>query len=283
MSPHDLLSGGILSGEYAPPRIELWPRKLIRVVDWNIDRGTRLESVLHVLKSLEPDLIFLQEVDLNTRRTKHQDIARSLAASLKMNYVWGLEFVELSQGTKNSPAFQGQATLSRWNLRNPRLIRFAHQSDFWHPHWYLKPADFFQERRGGRIALCTEVQAGSKILYTYNLHLESKGPESLRLSQLEATVSDAGQNASGCRCLLAGDLNLNASIGTASEVLRKAGFRDAIGQPREHTRPTRDWFESGRVIDWIFSRGEISTERGSVCSFARGSDHYPLLATLSLA
>jgi hypothetical protein len=36
-----------------------------------------------------------------------------------------------------SPAYHGQATLCRWRLKNPRVIRFRSQSGFWRPRWFL--------------------------------------------------------------------------------------------------------------------------------------------------
>jgi hypothetical protein len=72
------------------------------------------------------------------------------------------EFEELTQGSRRSPAYQGQATLSPWPIKNARLIRFHQQTTFWQPHWYLPPIEPFQERLGGRIALAitTEPSAG---------------------------------------------------------------------------------------------------------------------------
>src|SRR6516225_1375275 len=83
------------------------------------------------------DIILLQEADLNARRTHHINVAREIAQTLEMNYVFGREFQELTQGSKASPAYHGQATLSRWPLSNSRIIRFQKQSHFWRPHWFL--------------------------------------------------------------------------------------------------------------------------------------------------
>ena len=44
----------------------------IRVVDWNIDRGLKLEGIIDFLASANADLILLQEADLNAKRT-HRD------------------------------------------------------------------------------------------------------------------------------------------------------------------------------------------------------------------
>jgi hypothetical protein len=39
-------------------------------VDWNIERGTHPSAILEFLKKCKADLIFLQKVDLNARRTR---------------------------------------------------------------------------------------------------------------------------------------------------------------------------------------------------------------------
>src|SRR5262245_8179290 len=126
----------ILAGNFAESRWHLWRPRAIRVVNWNINRGLRLSQVTDFLASQEPDLLTLQEVDLNARRTRHLNVAEQLARKLGMNYVFGREFEELTQGSRRSPAFHGQATLSRWRLKNPRLIRFRSQSGFWRPRWF---------------------------------------------------------------------------------------------------------------------------------------------------
>ncbi len=127
------------------------------------------------LVGVNADILILQEVDLNARRTHRLNIAETIARKLEMNYVFGREFQELVQGSKYSPAYHGQATLSKWPISNARLIRFSKQSHFWQPHWFLPKIEPFQERRGGRIALVAEINIAGSNLVTYNLHLESRG------------------------------------------------------------------------------------------------------------
>ncbi len=62
-------------------------------------------------------------MDLNARRTHRLNIAEEIARKLEMNYVFGHEFQELVQGPKDSPAYHGQATLSKWPISNAQLIR----------------------------------------------------------------------------------------------------------------------------------------------------------------
>src|ERR1700686_1377824 len=196
----------LLTGNFAERRWALSPFPAMRVVNWNIERGLRLPEIIDFLGSQNADLLILQEVDLNARRTGRLNIAEEIARRIGMNYVFGCEFEELTQGSRTSPAYHGQATLSRWRLANPRVIRFRRQSDFWRPRWFLPRTDLFQERNGGRIALVTELEGAGRELTIYNLHLESRGDNDLRLDQLDEVVSDSARYQPHSPTLLAGDL-----------------------------------------------------------------------------
>ena len=272
----------IESGNFAAPRWLLGPPDSIRVVDWNIDRGLKLRGVIEFLDSAKPDIILLQEADLNARRTHRINIAREIAQKLEMNYVFGREFQELTQGSKTSPAYHGQATLSRWPLSNSRIIRFQKQSSFWRPHWFIPEITPFQERLGGRMALVSEVSIASKMILTYNLHLESKGDDRLRCSQLDYALEDAKQYSWNTPILLTGDFNLDVSGGPAADAISRAQFQDAFAN--KHARTTPDsFFEHGRTIDWIFARGPVRGYQPQVYRSVSASDHYPLSMDLAIA
>ena len=271
----------IITGKFAPSRWALWPSSSLAIVDWNIDRGLQLRAVIDFLANANADILILQEVDLNARRTQHLNIAEEIARKLQMNFVFGREFEELVQGSKTSPAYHGQATLSRWPISNPRLIRFSRQSHFWRPRWFLPRIEPFQERIGGRIALAVEVNVNGSKLLTYNLHLESRGNDDLRLSQLEEVLSDVARQDRECPIVVAGDLNLDASKGAAALALARNGFQNAMLAPGAPTTPSRGLFEPGRRIDWAFVRGPIRAGGGRVHSQAKASDHYPISFTLT--
>lgn len=266
----------IIAENFAPFRWFTWPRSSIRVVDWNIDRGLQLTAIVDFLGDLNADILLLQEVDINARRTHRLNIAREIAQKLRLNYVFGREFVELSQGSKADPAWHGQATLSRWKISNPRVIHFQRQSNFWKPRWFLPRHEPFQERLGGRIALAAETEITGVSLLSYNLHLESRANDALRLSQLEEVVHDATAFNSTYPLVLAGDLNLNASRLGVTDVLGRGGFRDAAPTARVPTTPPRHLLESGRHIDWAFVRGPIKVKSTQVHSSIKASDHYPI-------
>ena len=271
----------IVTGNFAPFRWVMWPPSSLGVVDWNLDRGQHLQGIIDFLAATNADILLLQEADLNARRTHRLNIAEEIARKLQMNYVFGGEFEELVQGSKASPAYHGQATLSKWPISNPRLIRFSRQSHFWQPHWFVPRIEPFQERLGGRIALVAEINvAGSKFV-TYNLHLESKSNDELRLSQLAEVLSDAARLDSQCPVIIAGDFNFDVSKDAAATAFATAGFHDAVAVPRTATTPSHGLFESGRRIDWAFVRGPIRAGSGQVHNRVTASDHYPISFTLS--
>jgi endonuclease/exonuclease/phosphatase family metal-dependent hydrolase len=271
MEMHD-----IVTGNFAPPRWIVSAPKSLRIVDWNIDRGQHLQGVTDFLVGVNADILILQEVDLNARRTHRLNIAETIARKLEMNYVFGREFQELVQGSKYSPAYHGQATLSKWPISNPRLIRFSRQSHFWQPHWFLPNLEPFQERLGGRIALVAEINVAGKKIITYNLHLESRGNDELRVSQLAEVLSDTACWNADRAIVVGGDFNLDASKEAVAFAIAKAGFQDAAAALHAPTTPARSLFERGRRIDWAFVRGPLRASSGHVHSSVNASDHYAI-------
>src|SRR5215813_11672176 len=116
---------------------------------------------------------------------------------------------------------------------------------------------------------------------TYNLHLESKEDDALRVSQLNEVLLDAGSASKNSTTLIAGDLNLDAAEGEAATALQRAGCRDGIGQPDVRTRPGRSMFDEGRSIDWIFLSGGLNGRNGRIHRNVRASDHIPVSSDVS--
>jgi endonuclease/exonuclease/phosphatase family metal-dependent hydrolase len=270
----------IMTGGFAARCSSFWPVRTIRVVDWNIERGLKLPAIVDFLSAQNADVLVLQEVDVNARRTARLNVAEEIARSLGMNYVFGREFEELPEGSTSSPAYTGQATLSRWPLKNARLIRFRRQSGFWHPRWYIPNARPFQTRLGGRIALVAEIRVPGRSLMVYNLHLESRGNDDLRLMQLKEVLTDASQFPAWNPILVAGDVNFDTMQGSPAGAILEAGFSDAIGLHGAATTPRRGLFGAGRSIDRTLIRGPIRGSAGRVSNWVQASDHYPLSLAL---
>jgi endonuclease/exonuclease/phosphatase family metal-dependent hydrolase len=271
----------ILTGSFARWRWFLRYPETVRVIDWNIERGLQLPKILDFLASQDADILTLQEVDVNARRTGKQNVAEEIARRLKFNYAFGREFEELAEGSRGSPAYTGQATLSRWPIAGRRVIHFGAQSKFWLPKWYRPNLAVFQERLGGRMALVSEIDAGGRPLAIFNVHLESRGDDKLRVAQLGETLSAAAQYASTQPVVIAGDMNLDISRTAAGQAIRAAGFHDAVALPGTATTISRG-LSTGRSIDSILIRDGLWSSQGRIYNRVRASDHFPLSCTISL-
>jgi endonuclease/exonuclease/phosphatase family metal-dependent hydrolase len=155
-----------------------WLGPMVRAAMWNIERGNEFDLIRLAFsdspafvetvtrkksfdsKTLEAvrtqsvllaqtDLIILNEVDLGVSRTDYRDVARELAAALRMNYAFGVEFIEvdklalgleklegpnkeveeqlqkdLAVDPKLYRGLHGNAVLSRYPIRRARIHRF---------------------------------------------------------------------------------------------------------------------------------------------------------------
>ena len=253
----------------------------VRIVTWNINRGQRLNEVIEFLAGAAADLILLQEADLNARRTHCRNVAQEIAQALAMNYAFGCEFEELTQGHNGMPAYHGQATLSRFPLLNSRILRFHRQSRFWLPRWFIPPIKPFQRRLGGRMALISHIALTERKLIVYNVHLESRGNDTLRCSQLAEILDDVSQHASDVQVVIAGDFNANLRQEPAVSAIRKAGLSNPFAHisSRPTTVPSR--FNGSRTIDWVLTKGPLIASEPKSHDSIWASDHYPLSFVLS--
>ncbi len=249
--------------------------RAIRIVTWNIDHGSHLDQVTEELRKSNADLCLLQEVDWNAARSDSKDVAFELAERLGMNISYGVEFEELSQ-EKNGAAYIGQATLTRLPLIQSRVLRFQHQSTFWQPHFWLPSSiPLMQRRLGSRITLVTELQFAGSPLVVYNPHLESRSMGRIQTQQLDEILADLQQRyPAGTSAVIAGDINSKYFPSVFLHKLEKAGFRSALGERIERTHVI------AMALDWIFVRGPFSLDEGTVQRSAKGSDHYPITASL---
>lgn len=270
--------GSILSGAYAPFWEVLFPPRKVKILNWNINRGLKLPEIVDFVEEQQPDLCIFQEVDLHTRRTGGKDVANVVASRFRFNYVFGIEFEELSQGSKAERAYHGQAVLVRSGIEGSRTIRFRRQSEFWEPRWFLPRWPAFQPRLGGRMALVAEVALGRGRLVIYDVHLESQADDQLRLAQLKEVVDDSLRYPPDTPILIAGDMNTHRAPSPLQKYLLSSGFRDACeGCSHRATKP------NGQTLDWIFSRGPIICSETRVHQNVSASDHYPISTTLRLA
>ena len=231
----------------------------------------RLASVLEQAEMLRrADIVVLNEVDWGLKRTGYRNVARELAEAAGMNYAYGVEFVEVDPLTLGTEAFEGEAAqdkaelvgnlavdrgrthglhgtaiLSRYPLKNVRLVRFQHQGHDWYADEKKKVSKLesgkrvaagavFQEkvlrevRRGGRMMLVVDIEDKALpggALTVVATHLEAKTKPASRVKQLEEVL--AFVKGIEHPVIVAGDMNTTGTDSTPTsferEVKKRAG------------------------------------------------------------
>jgi endonuclease/exonuclease/phosphatase family metal-dependent hydrolase len=214
------------------------------------------------------DVIVLNEADWGVKRTDYRNVTRELAAALQMNYAFGVEFVEVDPLTLGTETFEGEisadkeemvqnlavdktrtlglhgsAILSRFPLRNVRLVPFTNQGHDWFADEKKGVSQLekgkrkgagivFGEkvarevRRGGRMMLLAEIEERSipgGRMTVVATHLEDKAKPSERLKQLEEVLAKVQPTMHPV--VLAGDMNTSGSDSTPTSFEREVKKR----------------------------------------------------------
>jgi endonuclease/exonuclease/phosphatase family metal-dependent hydrolase len=186
----------------------------LRVVQWNIEEGIEYEAIAaafsdsrrfaklldssaypsgskdrkailqQVALMKQADVIVLNEVDWGIKRTDYRNVAADLATALRMNYAYGVEFIEVDPIALGTEGFEevsaedreklktqiavdksryrglhGSAILSRFPLENVRLQPFENQ-----PHdWYKEELESVRpletgKRKAGELVFREKIQ-----------------------------------------------------------------------------------------------------------------------------
>jgi endonuclease/exonuclease/phosphatase family metal-dependent hydrolase len=214
------------------------------------------------------DVVILNEVDWGVKRTNYRNVAKELATAMQMNYVFAVEFVEVDPLTLGTETLEGEtsadkqemiknlavdktrtlglhgtAILSRFPLRNSRVVRFINQGH----DWYLDEKNGVSKlekgkrkgaklvfgdkimrevRRGGRMMLLAEISDSSipgGAVTVVATHLESRAKPSARLKQLEEVLAHI-QNTDH-PVIFAGDMNTSGSDSTPTSFDREVKKR----------------------------------------------------------
>ena len=259
--------------------IELWngapnarPRKALRVIAWNTERGRYWREgarLIQETKALrDPDLVLLGEMDFGMARSSNQHTTREMAAALRMNYAYGVEFLEFTGGEpqertlypgENEMGFHGNAILSKYPLHDVRMLRFPGIEKWYAGKAYgATESEQVQKRLGGRMALFATVKLGRDVTVVAT-HLESSPRDrATRKAQMETLLADLQTYSRGGPVIMGGDLN-GAPDEPMFESVKGAGFRPA--DTNELTGGTLQDVVDGKVvvgrsyIDYVFARG----------------------------
>lgn len=182
---------------------------------FNMERGVCLEELgdfLETCPAVKPfDVILANELDDGCVRSGCRDTTRLLAERLGMNYVFGLEFIELVNG-EDPKGFHGNAIFSRWPITRTKILRLPEQYN-----WYFDR----QRRIGGRLAILAELDVAGTPVGVATIHLENRTHGPGRQAQLEAVLVAAEEMFPGMPVILGGDLNTNTFDGRDKDAIQE--------------------------------------------------------------
>jgi endonuclease/exonuclease/phosphatase family metal-dependent hydrolase len=292
----------------------------LRIVSWNIAWGygwgsegsggfrekehfdRSLAQMVEVLRKIEPDVVFLQEVDFECTRSHYQDQAAILARGAGLPYVayavsWRANWVPFPYWPPRDHygrMSSGGAILSRLPLEKHEveLLPKPEENPFWYNLFYLF-----------RYYQYAEIRLGGETIPLVNTHLEAFRPQN---RQAQATyLAGVLSSIEDRHLLFGGDLNAPPEEATlrskypdepqtshlgdrtvallrAVEDLHDTVPADAFSKKESewHTFPSHD---PNRKLDYLFHGSgfelvevRVLREAGNV------SDHLPLFARVRL-
>lgn len=246
------------------------PARELSVLVYNIHAGKdaagaeNLPRVAELVRSTEADLVLLQEVDRNTRRSGPADQPAILARLTGYSVAFG-----------RTIGFQGGdygvALLSRWPIRADTLI----------PLTVTAPPGRTAEGREQRGVLLAEVDAPGGPLAVLNTHLDASREDLWRAQEIATVLRVAAMaRERGMPILIGGDLNARPQSAIHAD-LRAAGFRDAWPECGEGDGFTFPVAAPDRRIDYLYLTGATRCLSARVLP-SDASDHRPLLVRLRL-
>jgi endonuclease/exonuclease/phosphatase family metal-dependent hydrolase len=237
------------------------------VVTLNTAKVTESQEIVRQLTAAphvrNATVLLLQEVAHAQGRPT--SVADEIAASLKMN----VAYAPAGPGV----ADQGLAVLSRYPLRDIRIVPLCRYDLLWHSR--------------ARFALSVTVATPAGDIRISNAHLDTRVNASDRVRQLEDALKDDPPGAAAR--IVAGDFNTNnfywlfhalplpvPQIQTAAlrQSLAKRGFASALGGS------TATFDHLGMQLDWVFARG--LRVRNTAVVPMQFSDHHALWAELTI-
>lgn len=240
-------------------------QRYFRRIASDTNRRFNLTEILDQAAMLSrADVIVLNEADWGLKRTDYRYVTRELATALQMNYAFGVEFVEVDPLTLGTETLEGEisedkaemiqnlavdkartlglhgtAILSRFPLRNVRLVPFVNQGHDWYED-EKKGTSVLEKgkrkgagvvlgekiarevRRGGRMMLLADIEErnipGGRMTVVAT-HLEDKAKPSERVKQLEEILAQIQPALHPV--VLAGDMNTSGSDATPTSFQRE--------------------------------------------------------------
>jgi endonuclease/exonuclease/phosphatase family metal-dependent hydrolase len=225
---------------------------LARATAWNIERGLRLDSIIHVLKEhpvlSQSDILLVTELDYGMARTENRFVAREMAESLRLNYVFAPCYINLNKGSglevhtagENAQALHGNALFSRYPLRNAHSFALPNGKDKMKGN---------EKRLGQQVAVIADAELPTGQVRLVSLHLDAHSTQRHRHQQMKLVLDHLETLRPQLPVLIGGDWN-TSTYNSRRAVYSIVGFFRRVMMGVGHVienhylHPER-WFERG--------------------------------------
>ncbi len=251
----DGLLNGVACEDFTTPRRSTdfsSAERAVRATAWNIERGSRLEGIIEVLRvhpSLaESDVLFLTELDYGMARSGNRHVAREIAGALKMSYAFAPCYVNLAKGSgleseaegENQAALHGNAVLARYPLARAHSIVLPNGKDKMRGK---------EKRLGSQRAVVADVEHPAGAFRAVSLHLDAHSSQRHRWRQMKLVLDHLEQLEPRLPVLIGGDWNTTTYNSSRAVYTIFGFFRRLLMGVRNilqnhYVHPER-WFERG--------------------------------------
>jgi endonuclease/exonuclease/phosphatase family metal-dependent hydrolase len=203
--------GGVVQEDFALRSLATSTRRpFVRATAWNIERGLRLDSIIRVFKEhpvlSQSDVLLLTELDYGMARTDNRFVARELAESLGLNYVFAPCYINMNKGSgleahttgENTQALHGNALFSRYPLLNAHSLALPNGKDKMKGN---------EKRMGRQVAAIADVKLPSGMVRMVSLHLDAHSTQRHRHRQMKLVLDHLENLRPQLPVLIGGDWN----------------------------------------------------------------------------
>ncbi|MBI2068467.1 MAG: endonuclease/exonuclease/phosphatase family protein [Deltaproteobacteria bacterium] len=185
------------------------PEPFYRSVSWNIERGMRFDAILYYLTThpvlSSADILLITEADLGMARSGNRHIAREIAKALSMHYYFAPSYLNLAKGCgieqevegENHLGIAGNAILSRYPIKNPRIVSLPNAHDKMRGR---------EKRLGNQAAPVADIDINGQLVTVAAVHLDVRSTQEHRRLQLKRVIDHIEETTKG-PVLIGGDWN----------------------------------------------------------------------------
>jgi endonuclease/exonuclease/phosphatase family metal-dependent hydrolase len=237
----------------------------LKIVSYNIRwrGGDDLKQIIRMLKE-DPEVggaqvIGLQEVDRNKKRTGNVNTARQLAEALGMRYAWAAPPDADGDGEEET----GVALLSVFPMSDVSRVLLTHEGP--------------EGRR--RVAVGATLRVGRRDVRVYSVHAETRMPVKKKVAHWRTVLDDLQLYPQVTRAVVVGDFNTIKQKDAAAlhQLFEGEGFKTPIADDEMTWRT----FIIGLKLDWVWLRG-LEARAAGVDRDSDLSDHWPTWVKVKL-